>query len=285
MAAVLERVRPLAALLRQAHDPARLADKLVDVAAAAANGDGDGSAVVSLLSEAVTDRFLVRQTLIRCGVLSDSGRLQPLGVVRLGQAAAVLESETEFGFRLVLTVPSFLRPSLEQFVNEHGDAARPLETTIAIREAASSAGPRLQIAAPFLHTGFVRLLAPQVERVLNAGGQVQLVTRALSLKAPHRSSANWDAVTLLRHAADGKPGRLLVASWEESGLGIHFKVVLAHRQNGTRAAYIGSSNLTPGGTLAHAEAGVLAEGPQVDALSRWLDLTVYELGRRRLPSA
>lgn len=282
MAALLDRVRPLAALLRQAHDPAGLADELVNVAAAA---DGDGSAVASLLSDAVTDRFLVRQTLIRCGVLTDSGRLEPLGVVRLGQAAAILESETESGFRLVLTVPSFLRPSLEQFVKEHGDAARPLETITAIREVAASAGPRLQIAAPYLHTGFIRLLAPQVERVLNAGGQVQLVTRALSLKAQDRSSANLDAVTLLRHAADGNPGRLLIASWEETGLGIHFKVVLAQRENGTRAAYIGSSNLTPGGTLAHAEAGVLAEGPQVDALSRWLDLTVDELRRRRLPSA
>jgi hypothetical protein len=282
VAALLDRVRPLAALLRQAHDPAELADELVNVAAAA---DGNGSAVESLLSGAVTDRFLVRQTLVRCGVLTNSGRLEPLGVVRLGQAAAILELETESGFRLVLTVPGFLRPSLEQFVNERGDAARPLETITAIREAAASAGPQLQIAAPYLHTGFVRLLAPQVERVLNAGGRVQLVTRALSLKAQDRSSANLDAVTLLRHAANGNPGRLLVASWEETGLGIHFKVVLAHRENGTRVAYIGSSNLTPGGTLAHAEAGVLAEGPQVDALSRWLDLTVEELRRRRLPSA
>jgi hypothetical protein len=51
------------------------------------------------------------------------------------------------------------------------------------------------------------------------------------------------------------------------------------------AAYIGSSNLTPGGTLAHAEAGVLAYGPQVEAMSEWLDLTVSELRRQRLPSA
>jgi len=30
---------------------------------------------------------------------------------------------------------------------------------------------------------------------------------------------------------------------------------------------------------------VLAYGPQVEALSKWLDLTVSELMRRRLPSA
>jgi phosphatidylserine/phosphatidylglycerophosphate/cardiolipin synthase-like enzyme len=170
-------------------------------------------------------------------------------------------------------------------VAEHGDAARPLETTTAIRETAASAGPRLQIAAPYMHTGFVRLLAPQVERVLDAGGQVQLVTRALSLRTADRSSANVDAVTLLRNAADGKRGTLLVASWEETGLGIHFKVVLAHRADGRQTAYIGSSNLTPSGTLAHAEAGVIANGPQVEALSKWLDLIVSELMRRRLPSA
>lgn len=280
MAAVLDRVRPLAALLRQAHDPARLADELVDMAAA-----GDCSAVASLLSEAVTDRFLVWPTLTHCGVATREGRLDPLGAVRLGQAAALLEAETNSGFHLVLTVPGFLRPSLEQWVHEHGDAAQPLETIIAIRETAASAGQRLQIAAPYLHTGFVRLLSPQVERILEAGGQVQLVTRALSLTAPDRSSANVEAVTLLRQAGEGRPGKLVVASWEETGLGIHFKVVLAHRSDGTRAAYIGSSNLTPGGTLANAEAGVLAHGPQVEILSEWLDLTVSELLKRRLPSA
>jgi len=279
VAAVLDRVRPLAALLRQADDPANLTNQLIDVA-----GAGDGRAVLSCLSEAVTDRFLVRQTLIHCGVLADSGQLEPQGIVRLGQAAALLEAQDESAFRLVLTVPGFLRPSLEQFVSEHGDAARPLETMTAIRETAASAGRRLQIAAPYLHTRFVGLLAPQVERVLSAGGQVQLVTQALSLKAADRSSANVDAVALLRRAAAGKPGRLLIASWEETGLGIHFKVVLAHRCDGTRAAYIGSSNLTPGGALAQAEAGVLASGPQVDTLSNWLDLTAHELTSRRLPS-
>lgn len=280
MAAILDRVRPLAALLRQAHSPARLADELINVATA-----GDANAVVSLLSDAVTDRFLVRPTLARCGVLTANGLLDPLGVMRLGQAAVLLEATAESGFHLVLTIPGFLRPSSEEFVSKHGDSSRPLETSVAIRETAASAGPRLQIAAPYLHTGFIRLLTPQVERVLGSGGEVQLVTRALSLKAPERSSANLDAVNMLRHAAHTKPGQLTVASWEETGLGIHFKVVLAHRANGSQVAYIGSSNLTPGGMLAHAEAGVLARGPQVMALSNWLDLTVSELRTRRLPSA
>lgn len=107
----------------------------------------------------------------------------------------------------------------------------------------------------------------------------------MSLTAPARSSANADAIALLRSVADGKPGRLVVASWEESGLGVHLKVVLGHRAGDGPVAYIGSSNPTPGGTLGHAETGVLAHGKQVELLSRWLDVTVAEMERRRLPSA
>jgi hypothetical protein len=118
--------------------------------------------------------------------------------------------------------------------------------------------------------------------VLSRGGNVQVLTRAVTFAGPGRSTANADAVALLRSAATGKPGRLTVASWEESGLGLHLKVVLAYRDHAGPVAYIGSSNPTPGGTLAHAEVGVLAHGPQVELLSRWLDRTADELERRRL---
>jgi phosphatidylserine/phosphatidylglycerophosphate/cardiolipin synthase-like enzyme len=140
------------------------------------------------------------------------------------------------------------------------------------------------VAAPYLHVGFVGLLVPDVRRVVAAGGHVQLITRALSQVRPGGGGANSNAVALLRDAAADAPGRLEVASWEEAGLGVHFKVVLAHRSDGVRVAYIGSSNLTPGGTLGHAEAGVLARGPQIDLLAHWLDMTAAELSRRRLPS-
>ncbi|WP_407698288.1 phospholipase D-like domain-containing protein [Streptomyces marianii] len=59
-------------------------------------------------------------------------------------------------------------------------------------------------------------------------------------------------------------------------VGIHFKVVLADDQ----LAYIGSANLTPGGTRVHAEAGMLLRGSRVKALSRWLHVVADELTRR-----
>ncbi|MGV9812185.1 phospholipase D-like domain-containing protein [Streptomyces cellulosae] len=81
---------------------------------------------------------------------------------------------------------------------------------------------------------------------------------------------------MLREAAGVASGRLKVCPWDESGLGVHFKVVLADDQ----LAYVGSANLTPGGTEAHAEAGVLLRGKQVKSLSRWLRAVADELTRR-----
>ena len=50
-------------------------------------------------------------------------------------------------------------------------------------------------------------------------------------------------------------------------------------------AYLGSANLTPGGTAAHTEAGVLLRGDGVDKLAGWLEAVCKELARRRLPHA
>lgn len=280
MATILDHVRLLAALLAQADDPVGVATRLSEAALAGAHYDQLRAAV----AESVADIGLADTTLKWCGVLDGTGNVTPDAAVVFGQAAALLEVEQSAGYQLVLTVPAFLRPALGQLVAEVGDVARPVETTFALREAAAAAGPRLQIAAPFLHVGFIRLLASDVERVLAGGGQVQLLTRALSLSAPRRSTANTEAVSLLRSVAGGKPGQLTIASWEESGLGVHLKVVLAHRSAGGPVAYIGSSNPTLGGTLAHAEAGVLAHGPQVALLARWLDVIVTGMERRRLLS-
>ena len=89
------------------------------------------------------------------------------------------------------------------------------------------------------------------------------------------------AVTLLRDAAARADGTLAVYSWEESGLGVHFKIVLAD----LALAYLGSANLTPGGIAAHAEAGVLLRGEGIDGLAGWPDVVCAELVRRRLPHA
>lgn len=273
-------MRPLADLLRQADDPPGAAGQLCELCL----GGVEAGALVAQVQALVADRPLVRSVLTHAGVLDAAGRLSARAAVLFGHAAALLESDTHAGFEVVLTVPSFLRPALASYLAERGEIARPLETARAVREAAASAGPRLQIAAPFLHSGFVGLLAPDVSRVLAGGGSVQVVTRGLRPGTAEFSPANAEAVALLREAAGAAAGQLEVLSWEEPGLGVHFKVVLAHRGEGDCVAYIGSSNLTPGGTLAHAEAGVFAHGPQVLLLARWLDLTAAELARRRLPS-
>lgn len=276
MAGILETVRPLVSLLGQARDPVGCAYALQ---ASAANG-ADGAALTAQLAAEVTDTALVRATLRFASVLDPAGQVTGEAAIRLAQAAVLSEDAAEGGWHLVLTVPGFLRTALDAFVAEHGAGARPRETTETLREVANTASHRLVIAAPYLHAAFVRLLAADVERILAAGGGVLVVTRALALTAPERSSANVEAVTLLRQAADRTGRALTVRSWEESGLGIHFKVLLADDE----LAYLGSANLTPGGTLAHAETGVLLHGRGVAVLGRWLDMVCDELARRRLPA-
>lgn len=108
----------------------------------------------------------------------------------------------------------------------------------------------------------------------------------MSLRAPQTSSANVEAVEQLR--ADAEPatagaaaGRMRVCSWEERGLGLHFKAVVA----AGRRAYLGSSNFTPGGTAGHAEGGVLLDSSRVQLLESWLLAVADELDERRLPHA
>ncbi len=276
MEGILETVRPLVALLGQARDPVGCAYALKESAADGA----DGATLTTQLAAEITDTGLAGATLRFASVLDPAGQVTDEAVIRLAQAAVLTEAAAEGGWQLVLTVPGFLRTALDTFVAEYGAGARPRETTTTLREVANVARQRLVIAAPYLHTAFVRLLATDVERILTAGGVVIVVTRALAMSAPERSSANVEAVRLLRQAADRAGRALAVRSWEESGLGIHFKVLLADDE----LAYLGSANLTPGGTLAHAEAGVLLHGHGVGVLSQWLDMVCDELARRRLPA-
>nr|WP_225955288.1 phospholipase D-like domain-containing protein [Kibdelosporangium phytohabitans] len=203
----------------------------------------------------------------------------PCAAVRLAQAQVLTEA-AEDSWELVLTVPGFLRRTLADLVAVNGDRSRPRETQATLVEVAATARDNLMIAAPYLHADFVTTLANPLQRVLQTGGAVTVITRALSLTAPERSSANVEAIALLRQVAERAGRAITVRSWEESGLGVHFKVVIADH----RLAYLGSANLTPGGTAAHAEAGVLLRGPRVAALSRWLTAVADELARRRLPS-
>lgn len=275
MAGVLESLRPLQALLSQASDPVGLAKRLADLA-----GDGArGTVIAAELAAEVIDDRLARPTLAYAGVLDQHGAAAPLAAVRLAQLQVVAEMAAGDHWELILTVPDFLRRPLEELVDRHGAAARPRETRAAVEEIASSARYSLTVAAPYLHTDFVESLAPSIERVLTGGGDVTVVTRALALSAPERSTANVAAVRALREAA-GRAGRALsVRSWNEPGIGVHFKVVIAD----DRLAYLGSANLTPGGMAGHAEAGVLLRGRRVRELSRWLSFVAKELGRRSSP--
>jgi phosphatidylserine/phosphatidylglycerophosphate/cardiolipin synthase-like enzyme len=283
VARVLDALSPLAALLAQARDPIAAAEAL----ARGADAGADAATLLAQLQAAVVDTGLAATVLTYAGVLDANGRLTGAAATRLAQAAVLVEATQDAERRqdrwqLVLTVPGFLRDALEASVAEHGDAMRPIETTRAVLEVAAAAHSRLLLAAPFLHEQFVRQLIPAVERVLSTSGEVVVITRALSFAAPDRSSANMAAVDGLRAAAAHvTAGRLVVRSWEESGLGIHFKVVLAD----ARLAYLGSANPTPAGTAGHAEAGVLLHGPGVAGLARWLDAVCLELAHRRLPHA
>ena len=264
----------MVALLSQARDPVLIA-QVADGYAEAGDLDAMRDAIVA----AVTDPQLVDATLRYAGVTDHDGLLTAQARVRLGQAAVLLEVAADPAtprWDLVLTVPGFLQGALAAFAADHGDGAVPRQTGQAMLEVSRTARRRLIIAAPFLHAEFTAMLAADVERVLSDGGEVLILTRALSLASPYRSSANIDAVETLRAAAMAGGRALTVRSWEETGLGVHFKVLVAD----DTVAYLGSANLTPGGAAGHAEAGVLVRGGAVTTLRRWLQLVAGELSRR-----
>jgi hypothetical protein len=275
MAGVLEPLMPLVRLLEQAGDPLAAA---VELGASVAGGTS-GQALLAQVAGVVTDGALARSVLLHAGVLDERGVLNmPRADRALAQVEAVVAARAD-RWELVLTVPAFLRRTLDELVSA-GALTRPRETTATLADVAKQAKSCLRLAAPFLQASTVGALLPHARRVLCDGGRVLVLTRALSLAAPERSSANVDAVRMLRAAADGAGagGQLVVQSWEGSGLGVHFKVVVGD----DRVAYVGSANPTPGGAAGHAEAGALLQGPQVTGLARWLDAVADELGRRRI---
>jgi phosphatidylserine/phosphatidylglycerophosphate/cardiolipin synthase-like enzyme len=276
VARVLASLKPFVALLGQAQDSLALAEQLVALAQAQA----PSSALIDAIADEVTDTTLIASTLEHAGVVNRQGQLSQLACQRLAQVQILLEAASDDGWDLVLTVPAFLRTAMDDLVAQHGPRLRPRETAATLAHVAAAARNRLIIAAPYLHTAFIMTLSPHLGRVLDNGGTSLVITRALSLRAPSRSSANVEAVAQLREIAEPAGRRFHVRSWEETGLGIHFKVIIADDQ----LAYLGSANLTPGAMHAHAEAGVLLHGSRVANLSRWIDAVADELARRRLPS-
>ena len=180
--------------------------------------------------------------------------------IRLAQAeilALEIQRSRRLAPCLAMTVPDFLRTAWTEHIRDLPAADWPRETWPAILDLASGAVSELLLAAPFLSTEHARALAGGVARLTRAGGQVLLVTQASGAE-PNRSS-----VRLLRDAARG---RMDVWSWPGPGLGIHFKAVIADRQQ----AYIGSANLTTHGTIRQAEAGVILRGPLAHQLDQWI---------------
>ena len=273
MARVLESLRPLVSLLLQAADPIALAERFTTLA--------DGHELRSVIVSAVTDDQLVEPALTYAGITDANGEFTAAAPVLLAQAQALTEMAHQERWELVLTVPAFLREAHKHLAEQLNITHRPRETGTTISEVAVAARTRLLIAAPYLHPNLVTHLAPPLARLLRAGGTATVITRAISRMAPQRSNANAEAVAALRHVASQNGGGLTVRSWEEDGIGVHFKIVIAD----DRLAYLGSANLTPGGTVGHAEAGVLVTGTQVGWLARWLETVAAELARRRLPSA
>lgn len=291
MDSLLVAVGPLVDLLSRADQPAVFAEQLLQAALAS----GGNSASEVRLAEQVwqvceshaRDLELVAPVLACAQVIeapTADAALTAVAALRVAQAQAILADRRDDNWHLVLTIPGFLRGRFDALA---GGGARPRETSSVLTDVAASATRRLIIAAPYLHTGFIEFLVEPVRRLLGGGGEVVVLTRALSLRSPQTSSANVEAVEQLRAAAAAVPGAsapaglLRVCSWEEHGLGLHFKAVVADG----RRAYLGSSNFTPGGTAGHAEGGVLLDSSRVTILEAWLRAVADELDERRLPHA
>jgi phosphatidylserine/phosphatidylglycerophosphate/cardiolipin synthase-like enzyme len=182
--------------------------------------------------------------------------------VRLAQAeilALEIQRNRLLAPCLAMTVPDFLRTAWTSHLRRIPAADWPRETWPAILDLASQAASELLLAAPFLDTEHARAVAACIARLTEAGGQVLLVTQAAG------TEPNLSSVRLLCDAAHAN-GRIDIWSWPGPRLGIHFKAVIADRQQ----AYIGSANLTTHAAIRQAEAGVILRGPLAHQLDQWI---------------
>jgi len=278
VAAILASLSPLAELLLQADDPVELAQSvLAEVQAGATAG---GALEGRLISE-VHDGGLVLPAMVLADIVDlATHTVCPGALIPAAQLVAIVEARVSADhWQLALTIPAFVRGPFADMVADLPSPLRPIETVPAMHMIAGKARERLVLAAPYLHPAFVTMFIPHVKRIAQAGGTVALITRALSALSPQHSQANIEALEVLRHATSARD-LLVVRSWEEDGLGVHFKAVVADEH----MAYLGSANLTPAGGSAHAEAGVLLSGPSVSVLARWLQVVSTALGERRFPN-
>lgn len=260
---------PLADLVARTPDPPAV---IAAIHAACAAGP---AAVAEVLRRAGGHESLTSLALTHAGVASASGPVQ-LGAVA-GALDVVLEQRAGGDVTLALTVPPFLATAFDTFRGEN-PAVRTDRTAAAVAAVAASARNRLVIAAPYLTAVGIEDLLSHVKRVTGGGGQVIVITRGLSPRCPTPSADNLDAVAALRATVDGYPGgSVRVSSWEEDGLGVHLKAVVADACD----AYLGSANLTGPGRSSHAEAGVRLPPRLAGPLAAWLNLIADELDGRR----
>jgi hypothetical protein len=227
---LLDCLNPLVDLLNHAPDPTGFAAQLLAATTPGDTGTGAGAAgaaagsaeqVWQVCTQHLSEPALIGPVLSFAEILAGPARSAPLTDVarlRASAAQALLAARQADRWELVLTVPGFLRERLDALAGLAG-SARPRQTATVLTDVAASATAELIIAAPYLHTGFVQFLVEPVTRLLERGGTVLVLTRALSLRAPKASSANVEAVEMLSTAGAGAPSRLCVCSWEARGLG------------------------------------------------------------------
>jgi hypothetical protein len=176
----------------------------------------DGQAIRGALARSVTDAPLASDVLVHAQVLDITGTVTPLAAVRLGQAQAVTEQRADEGCELVLTVPPFLRGTLDDLTRDTVVGIRPRETLHAIARVSDTAKERLIIAAPYLHPGLMAQLTSHVERITADGGKVVVITRAILPGSSSHSASNRESIALLRAAARRADHGFIVCSWDLS---------------------------------------------------------------------
>lgn len=229
----------------------------------AAAAIGDAKALV----EAVDGGTRTGPALRYAGILNEDGTVITGAreqLIRLEAVVADRSSGTN-RWEQVVTVPDYLRNDLP-----FGEVQETARVVIGLVAGASS---RVVMASPFLDEGF-DALTPHVSKLLSRGGTFLLLTRELERSGSH----NFAVVDKLRDQCGNPPG-LQVVSWEEKGLGLHMKTVIADSER----AYVGSANLTTGGFGRHAELGVLLEGPSVRRVERVLETLAAHMRSRGGP--
>jgi phosphatidylserine/phosphatidylglycerophosphate/cardiolipin synthase-like enzyme len=254
LAAVLDDLKPLIAIIQAQDDSGTAASRLVQTVRG-----GDRQALFALLG----DNALTRTALEQAGILGGKDILPGAeAVASVVQGAVSALSLPRSHWEATLTVPAFMRQAMPE--------GTVTETQPLLKHLVTSARSRVILASPFLDRG-VQALIPSLSSFVETGGRLLLITRDLRSSG----SANRKAVEALR-AQVGNSNRLTVRSWEEKSLGIHLKALVAD----SRSAYVGSANFTWGGLTDHFEMGVHVTGEQVKELEAALEQLATELGRR-----